>query len=72
MRILHIEIEHIALEEHTVPADYSGVNIWTAKHLRQTSRPLYVCPAKPLSVGNVPALDERKSVVPKGYMENNK
>jgi hypothetical protein len=33
MRVLHIENEHIALEEHTVPADYSGVNIWTAKHL---------------------------------------
>ena len=28
-----MEIEQFALEEHTLPADYSGVNIWTAKHL---------------------------------------
>jgi hypothetical protein len=33
MRVLHIENEHIALEPHTVPADYSSVNIWTAKPL---------------------------------------
>ncbi|MEZ3501162.1 hypothetical protein [Pantoea sp. KPR_PJ] len=32
MRVLHIEIEQFALEQHTVPAEYSGVNIWTAKH----------------------------------------
>ncbi|ERM09484.1 hypothetical protein L584_18280 [Pantoea agglomerans Tx10] len=33
MRVLHIENEHIALEQYTVPAEYSSVNIWTAKHL---------------------------------------
>jgi|UPI0007E8B9C9 hypothetical protein len=72
MRILHIEIEQIALEEHTVPADYGGVNIWTAKHPGQTSRPLYVCPATLLSEGNRDSLDERKSVVPQEYLENRK
>jgi len=33
MSVLHIENEHIALEQHTVPAEYSSVNIWTAKQL---------------------------------------
>ncbi|MCZ4059616.1 hypothetical protein O3W44_11740 [Pantoea sp. LMR881] len=33
MSVLHMEIEQIALEQHTLPAEYSGVNIWTAKHL---------------------------------------
>ncbi len=28
-----MEIEQFALEQHTLPAEYSGVNIWTAKHL---------------------------------------
>jgi len=28
-----MEIEQFALEEHTLPAEDSGVNIWTAKHL---------------------------------------
>lgn len=32
MRVLHIDSEQFALEEHTLPAQYSGVNIWTAKH----------------------------------------
>lgn len=26
-----MQSEHFALEEHTVRADYSGVNIWTSK-----------------------------------------
>ncbi|MDI9228872.1 hypothetical protein QMZ20_23195, partial [Serratia bockelmannii] len=63
MRVLHIEIEQIALEEHTVPADYGGVNIWTAKHLKQALRPLYFYRVNTLSERQNSPLDERKSVL---------
>jgi 5-methyltetrahydropteroyltriglutamate--homocysteine methyltransferase len=31
MRVLHSDSENVALVQHTVPADYGCVNIWTAK-----------------------------------------
>jgi hypothetical protein len=64
MRVLHIEIEQIALEEHTVPADYGGVNIWTAKHLNQAPQPFYFRPVQAFSARQFPRWMNVNGLVP--------